>query len=290
MSEKIKSLTPEQEVMLQEQLKYGLEIGRSIKPLDHAKVEEVITKLYKRIDYEKPKFLFFDSIYACNREINKLLDSPEHTFNSEYFSGQQWCSWEIHYDFGRKIGVEYTKEQNELLDLWIDQSIECHWWYPFDDTAVISERPTTLEIDEEGRLHNANGPSIRYADDWALYFWHGVSVPKEWIEDTENMDVKIALQWDNVDQRSAAAEIIGWDKVLATLNPKIIDKDPDPEIGELIEVDLPDAPKERFLRATCGTGKIICLCVGSEFNTALDANAATYGIPTDILKMKEVRT
>lgn len=287
---KIDSLTKEQELLLQDQLNLGLEIGRSIKPIDHAKIKSVITKLYAEIGYDEPKFLFFDSIFACNLAINKLTDKPPQHFNSNYFGGQQWCSWEIFYDFCRKIGVEYTDEQNKLLDLCVEQSIECHWWYPFDDTVVVSERPTKLDVDEQGRLHCANGPAIEYADGWKLYFWHGVNIPEDWIENKENLDVSIPLTWDNVDQRTAAAEIIGWDKVLDKLNSKVIDKDPDPEIGELIEVDLPGSPKERFLRAKCGTGKTICLCVGREYNTALDANAATYGIPVDILKIKEIRT
>ena len=170
------------------------------------------------------------------------------------------------------------------------QSKEMHWWYPFENCVFISERPTNVSVDEVGRLHHSVRPAIEYSDGWKFYFWHGTNVPEDWIEKKNEVDPSTALTWQNTDQRTALAEILGWDKVLEKLNPKIIDRDEDPQIGELIEVDLPDSPGERFLRARCGTGKTICLCVGKEYNTALEANAATYRLPVDIIRKKEVRT
>jgi len=84
--------------------------------------------------------------------------------------------------------------------------------------------------------------------------------------------------------------IIGWDKIISQLNPKTIDTDSDPMIGELLEVDLPDSPGELFLKVMCGTGRTFVLPVGKGFKTAIDANAATYGIDKNLMRQYEVRT
>jgi len=43
----------------------------------------------------------------------------------------------------------------------------------------------------------------------------------------------------NIEQRRAGIEMLGWDRILAQLNAKVIDADADPQVGTLVEVDLP---------------------------------------------------
>ena len=155
---------------------------------------------------------------------------------------------------------------------------------------AISDRPSVLKRDNEGRLHCETGPSIAYRDGWALHHWHGVSVPKEWIEDKASLSAKTALTWKNVEQRRAACEIVGWEKILTELKAETIDKDDDPMIGELVEVTIPDVGKEKFLRVVCGTQRRFALPVPPDMKTALQANAWTFGIDGDALKALEVRT
>ena len=84
---------------------------------------------------------------------------------------------------------------------------------------------------------------------------------------------------DNLPQRRAACEILGWAAVLESpeLHPRIVDKD-EPYIGTLIEIDLPDAPKQWFLKYRCGTGRWFAEAVNNkEFDTALKANAGGNG-------------
>jgi hypothetical protein len=128
-----------------------------------------------------------------------------------------------------------------------------------------------------------------YPDGWSIYAWHGVRVPREWIED-KSITAEQALKQDNVELRRVACEIVGWDRILNDLDIKIINVDPDPQIGTLVEVNLPDAPRERFLRVLCGTGRTFVIPVPNHVQTALEANAWTYDIPTDLLKQKEHRT
>jgi hypothetical protein len=146
-----------------------------------------------------------------------------------------------------------------------------------------------LRFDDEKRLHCEDGPAIRYPDGFSVYAWHGTRIPAEWIEDKKSLTPSFALAVENMEQRRAACELIGWDNILQQLKAKVIDKNADPEIGELVEVDLPGSGKEKFLRVRCGTGRGFALPVPPDMKTAWQSNAWTWGL-TESEYQPEVRT
>lgn len=156
--------------------------------------------------------------------------------------------------------------------------------------CIVADFPEILRMDDENRSHGQEGPSHRWRDGWELYHWHGVRIPNEWVKIPGALTPKIALTWENIEQRRAACEILGWAKILSELDAKIIDQDADPEIGELLEVTIPDIGKERFLRAKCGTGRVFAMPVPPDMKTAMQANAWTYNLNLDDFKVPEVRT
>ena len=168
------------------------------------------------------------------------------------------------------------------------QSCWCVWWT--DDVVAISDRPLEIQRDDVGRLHNEIGPSVVFRDGWSLHHWHGVLVPSEWIRDRSSLTPLIALTQENIEQRRAACEILGWAKVLGQLDATLIDHDDDPMIGDLLEVNLPDFGNAKFLKVVCGTGRTFALPVPPESRTALEANAWTYGIDPIDYRNLEVRT
>jgi len=202
--------------------------------------------------------------------------------------GQHEAPWLGIYDFFREVCglVAQTDKLEGLTEL----AKSAGWILPYDNICWVSERHSEVHTDEAKRVHCESGPAILYPDDWAIYAWHGVLVPKEWIEDRASVSAEIALKQENVELRRAACEIVGWERILQDLGAITIDRDPDPEIGELIEVNLPDAPNERFLRVLCGTGRRFAIPVPNEMQTALQANAWSYDIPANLLMRKENRT
>ena len=211
-------------------------------------------------------------------------------YDGNYLWGTQDLYWIAWARFAEHIGVKLEEDTKTLLSIMEDISTQCEWWWPYKGICFVSEKPTHINWDESV-LHGEEGPAVSYADGYSVYSWRGTNVPKEWIEDKESITPEIALTWENVEQRRCAAEIIGWHNVLAhpSLNTKTIDKDDDPQIGELLEVTLPDVGKERFLKVECGTGRTFALPVPPDSNTALEANAWTYGLePQDYLP--EIRT
>ena len=303
---RIEKLTPEQEARLPEFRDKWLAIGLATGPADRVAAEKACKMAYEVAKLAPPKTIYWaDSPFqglvmaaalSLNMDPNQALIAaktglPDNLKEatreqlSHVFYGQHTASWLSYMDyFGEVCGLECTDSLHPLMEL----AQQASWCWFFDKAAVVTERPNELHRDEMGRLHNPNGPAIRYGDD-AMYFWRGTSVPAEWITDKESVDPSIALTWPNIEQRRALAEIIGWARILDTLKPTIIDEDEDPEIGTLLAVDIPDSPNTRFLKVVCGTKRTFVLPVPSTMETALQANAWTYGLKASELKL-EYRT
>ena len=177
----------------------------------------------------------------------------------------------------------------KLLNAWGAIAQSCCWWAPWEGICIISDRPRLVKFDDQKRLHNENDMAVKFSDDWGVYVWHGVSVPETWITEKSKLTSSEVLKVSNVEQRRAGCEIIGWSKILKQLNAKTIQKDDDPQIGELLEVDLPGSGKEKFLKVECGTGRTFALPVPPDMKTALQANAWTYNLK-DFEYKPEIRT
>ena len=225
-----------------------------------------------------------------NGQLRDQLEGQK-MYDGGYLWGAHDLYWIAFYKFCNQIGVKYSKKQKEILDINFKIAEQCEWWWPYDGICFVSEKP--LKVNWDGNvLHGEDKPAVLYEDGYAIYSWRGTNVPKEWIENKETITPEIALTWENVEQRRCAAEIIGWYNVLEhpSLNPKVINKDEDPQIGELIEVDLPNIGRERFLKVECGTGRTFALPCPPNVNTALDAQAwLNFCTPEDILSI-EFRT
>lgn len=150
---------------------------------------------------------------------------------------------------------------------------------------VIGVGKPMIKTDADDRLHCENGPSVVWGE-YREFHWRGIQVPEEWIMDTGNVDIALCFNHENVEQRRSLCEIIGWARVLEKANTKLIQQD---KFGELLEVDLPDAESSRFVKVTCGTGRIFALPVPEDMQTAHEAVAWTYGLTPEEYN-PEIRT
>jgi len=224
-----------------------------------------------------------------DQQLRQISQRARQAVNSEAYWGQHEAAWFAFYTFGERIGVKYPEDASSTLKLWGELVQSCGWWMPYDGLCVMCERQSFVSFDERARLHNQTRAALEFADGYRLFVWHGTAVPENWITAPDKLDPKTALTWENIEQRRAAAEIIGWKRVLEQLQPTTINKDKDPEIGELIEVVLPDAGEARFLKVRCGTGRDFVLSVPREMKTAREANAWTYDLKPKEYKL-EART
>lgn len=208
-----------------------------------------------------------------------------------WLGGCLWSAWPSFESFFREeCGLVFHNDLSAPAAAYAATSEHgCYWW-PNRYFIIACERPAAIHRDDAGRLHDASGPAISWPDGWGLHSWHGTTVPEEWIEDRNSLTARMALAEPNTERRRAACEILGWSTILAEIGARSIDIDPDPEIGELLEASLPDAPRERFLKVQCATGRTFMLPVPPDVETALAANAWTFDLPTDLFKTKEHRT
>jgi hypothetical protein len=71
----------------------------------------------------------------------------------------------------------------------------------------------------------------------------------------------------------------------------VIDEDEDAMIGTLLEVNIPDIGREKFLKVLCGTGRTFAIPVPPNMNTALQAQAWTWNMEVeDFGEGPEIRT
>jgi hypothetical protein len=226
---------------------------------------------------------------ACYNLAGDLGVACADRWSDVYQGGNMWVSYDAFLTAARDI-LGLRLPSHEAYASWEQAAIHGGFRVLHSEFCIVSDFPEVLKVDAENRPHCETGPSHRWRDGWALYHWHGVKIPAEWIEDKTSLTAKTALTWVNVEQRRAACEILGWAAILKELKAKTIDRDDDPEIGELLEVSIPDIGRERFLRVTCGTGRQFALPVPPTMKTALEANAWTYDLDGDVLRKLEVRT
>lgn len=225
----------------------------------------------------------------------QLKASGINTPEAAWFGGDGWSNgWIAFYSFVNRIYEAKVKGQ-ELKQLKLQETLSdvASFIYTFEHATIMTERPktswTTRIITDKPVLHNASGPSVEYPD-MKQYHWKGTRVPKQFIMDPGSVDLQLGLTLDNVEQRLAFCDIVGWEKIIKAFDSRLIDKDPDDRFGELLEVDLPNAPKQRILRAKCGTGRWISLLASNTAKTAVEAGADSYGVSVELYKTLRLRT
>lgn len=285
----IKKLTKQQNTMLSVYRDKWLDIGLSTESIDFELCKSAIIKCYTTVKLEAPTQFFYarspKEAYDIYNDIDKSGD--KNTFLESLICGNQDASWLSFYDyFNREV------DKNLAIDIlpMVEYANIGGWANVFDDVVILHDRPEVIKFDDRNLLHCEDGPAICYLDGYSVFAWHGVRIPAEWITHKASLAPETALNWENVEQRRCACEIIGWATILRKLNASVIDCDDDPMIGTLVEVTIPDIGREKFLKVICGTGREFALPVPPEMKTALEANAWTYGLDGDMLRQLEVRT
>jgi hypothetical protein len=272
---------PAEQKIIREMHAHAMRVGTCTDPADRPTTERIITEFYKRISRPAPKFWWFDGPMAAIKAIAAKDKRYTKALPSCFYGGENMY-WIATHLAGRKLGSNLNPADSGLLDLWHELSAASGWWFPFENGVVCAERPRIIKMDQ-GVIHSADGPAIECRDGFQVFAWRGTRIPGAWYDASFRPELaKLALTHENLEQRRCAAEMVGWATVLANLNCKTIDSDPDPEIGRLVEVTLPDADgPERFLIVRCATGREFALGVAIDAKTARAANASTYRMAAD---------
>ena len=303
---RIEKLTPEQEARIPEFREEWLRIGLSTEPADFDAAEDAIKDAYKIARLEPPKLFIrlrsplegaigaailkgtkFDEaqVRAQVRDQvraqvwDQVWDQVGAAFFSQHEAG--WIGWASY--FHKVLSLPGTEKIEPLSRI----VAACGWVWFFSGAAIITDRSHVLKRDENNRLHCENGPALEYRDGFSIYAWHGTRLPAEWVEGRATIDPAIILKAENVEQRAAGAAMIGWPRMVSALKRKVIDGDPDSDMGALIELTLPGLREPgRFLQAKCPRNGTIVEGVprvsdvdGLPINTVIAAQAWRIGDP-----------
>jgi len=340
---KITKLTADQEAAMVAKRDEWLAIGRNTAPIDRDKAEAAISAMYAAIGKDRPKFMFFQSPWqagmaiaimktiskdgfpanlGANLEANlwanlranlgdnlraNLRANLGDNLDLSYLAGQHWCAWEVFYDLCNEIGVPYSEKDRSTLDLWLEQSKTCHWWWPKDGLVIATDRHTILLVDDSGRLHCETGPAVAYADGWKQYYWHGVHMPEYIIERPNEITVAAIDAEANAEIRRVMVDRFGMERYVRESGSKLIHSLPDDygliglrtaklyrkeQNGDepIIVLDMLNSTPEPD-----GTTKRYMIRIsphsygGMAAKDCLAAMASTYRMPDDSLLFKDYR-
>jgi hypothetical protein len=155
------------------------------------------------------------------------------------------------------------------------------WWWPFERTVIMTERPLGLHLDGQGRLHRPDGPASTYPDGFALHAWHGLRVPAWLIDQLPRLRVQDIQAQANVELRRVMLESYGFDRYLRDAGATRVHEDDTgtlwrAEFGDdqpLVMVEVVNATPEPD-----GTHRTYWLRVPPTVGSAREAVAWTFGL------------
>lgn len=287
----INELTPAQIEQLAVYRDMWIKIGLRTEAMDFKRASEALKLCYTSRDLPAPsKILYAKGPNDAFKIYKSMKPSGDRSdFMNSMIYGAHDSSWLSFYSYFSDVcGLDLAAVQPMIAF-----AKEACWTYLDADFAIIQEFPLSIKFDDQNRLHCEDGPAIEYLDGTMVFAWHGTRLDRSrwsWILDKKTLEAKTALKEENLELRRVACEILGWVHILRELKTKVIDADEDPMIGTLLEVNIPDVGKEKFLRVLCGTGREFAIPVPPTVKTALEANAWTYGVEPEQLRDLEFRT
>jgi hypothetical protein len=158
------------------------------------------------------------------------------------------------------------------------------WWWPYEQVAVLTERPVAVHRDNLGRLHQGDGPALAYPDGWSLFAWRGMPIPPEVAAELPTLTVERIRAERNAEVRRVMLEHFGFDRYLRDSDATRVHSD---ECGVLWRVRIPDdepLTMVEVVNATPepdGSRRTYFLRVPPATQTAREGVAWTFGLDED---------
>ena len=223
------------------------------------------------------------------RRILAALVAPQNFMDS--VAGPAELSWLGTIEYARSV-LGLKAETAPLLGL-MQVAANAGWLQPHERTCFLSERPCLLRGDAEGRLHEARGPALRFADGWSAFAWKGVEVPAWLIEHKRAITLATIDAESNVQVRRCMVEIMTPQRYIALGGARKVAEDETGVLWRKIWLNYDIWTAVEVINATPepdGTHKHYFLQVPANINSAREAVAWTYGMQPDEYSKLVVRT
>jgi hypothetical protein len=150
--------------------------------------------------------------------------------NQIYGSQEYWLSY---YDyFMKECGLDLN-----LVEPLIALSKVCGWWTPLSNVAIIQHRAEEIHRDNENRLHNENGPAVKFRGEnnaSNVYAVHGVRVSKKVID--RDYGVAEIESENNAEVRRVMIDLYGQSKYIVDSGAQVVHTD---DFGTLYRKEIP---------------------------------------------------
>jgi len=183
---------------------------------------------------------------------------------------------------------EWSGEEEEYVNMYTlwSELIQPLWWLAcYEHSVFLCERPVILTFDANERLHNEDGPAVSFKDGYGQHFWHGRSVPAEFIENEPT--VKSIENEPNIEIRRLLIERLGTQEYLFATGAKVRNID---KFGTLYIKHMPGDESIVMVHLVNktpepdGSYKDYFLRVPPNMHSAQAAVAWTFGLDADSYK------
>lgn len=218
--DKLESLTPEQEKILDEVAAEYIDKFYHPEALDMEVVTRWLDVVYGLYDLKRPERM---EIVGSPKAALELATQLTGTQQSEVDScGVVDASWVARYDAYIRIGritEEETRTAPEVVHmLALRAFMRCAWdTVLLDECAIVIRHPDVLKVDDDGNLHAADAPCLEWRDGSKYYAWHGTWVNEKVIMTPRSFTREEFLAINNTEQRRALGESAGWDWIVGLL-------------------------------------------------------------------------
>jgi hypothetical protein len=164
-----------------------------------------------------------------------------------------------------------------MLSYWEQLATHAGWFLPYKKVCIIADRPVRQEVDTQRRLHCATGPAMLFADQFAIWSWHGVLVTQQIIEQPQRLTPEQIHSESNTEIQRVMIERYGWDRYLLDIKALLLDSDVDSSgrgtLRGLYVATLNGRPQHILACCCDSTGKTFHLEVPLEVVTCREAGA-----------------
>ncbi|MBD0710231.1 MULTISPECIES: DUF6745 domain-containing protein [unclassified Streptomyces] len=158
------------------------------------------------------------------------------------------------------------------------------WWWPYENVAVLCERPVALHRDEAGRLDRGDGPALAFADGFALHAWRGMPVPAGFLAGLADLTPERIREEENAELRRVMLEYFGYDRYLTASGARHEHRDGTGVLWRIELADDEDVVMVEVVNSTPepdGSHRTYWLRVPPATRTAREGVAWTFGLHPD---------
>lgn len=217
MSNQVTELTPEQEAKMPEYVKKWTEIGLSTAPFTIETATEIIHDFQKLVlEVNETPVEIYDDPKLAWKAVCRHEGLPEDTeFVTPYQTGSFSASTFSFYDFFiRENLIQLDPQLLKKYKAW-ERTSELGLIYPLDNVCVVSQKPSKIATDSQGRLHCENGPAVEYPSGWKLFALNGVTVPEYLVmTDAEYLSMDFFKKETNADVKAEFVRKYGVERML----------------------------------------------------------------------------